>query len=262
MSPDDVADVILSYNDPNLIANVFRQMGWTPTLEIIETLKVVRQDMNPGAKLRAIKYLRELLREAAEAAGLIANVSQSRPLPGGGHTTFSAKRIVSAMNPGKQIESTQIEEPKDGEKREEKPNRNSTGEESRDPSAGEIDNRRIAEGGSGCEEINSDGKYKSPGGEGIPTEHVPNGHPTSPPEAGVGQPGSSEPAHRGVAPGQAEESDTNDAFPPSGETEIPEQLREGETGNPCVQTRKPDCDRTLFPGISGSSSGAKQDSSG
>ena len=119
MSPDEITDVVLSFNDPALIANVFRHMGWSPSLEITETIKLAKQDNDLGVKLRAIKHLRELLRESAEAAGLIANVSQTKPLPGGGNQTFQAKRIIAAMNPTKQIESNQIGEDKNV-KREEK----------------------------------------------------------------------------------------------------------------------------------------------
>lgn len=199
MSPDEITDVILSFNDPSLIANVFRHLGWSPSLELTETVKLAKQDNNLNVKLRAIKHLRELMKEAAESSGLIANVSQTRPLPGGGSTTFHAKRIVEAMNPTKKIESTQIGESENVEKRKEEPNRTGDRQESRDSSAGGNDN---------------------PLGGGTNSE-------------GDGGLGDSQSENDGTPPAEAD----------------------GETDTPCIKTRKPDCDQSLFPGISEFSAG-------
>ncbi len=92
-SPDDILAAIQSFNDPGIITNIFRELGWSYSLEIRETLIMAKQNANLSIKFKAIKHLRELLREAAEASGYTANVSQTFPNAQGGQTTFQAKRI-------------------------------------------------------------------------------------------------------------------------------------------------------------------------
>lgn len=109
-TPDDVLAAIQSFNDPSIIVNIFQEMGWNYSLEIKETLAMVKQNANLSIKFKALKHLRELLREAAETAGYTANISSTIPNAQGGQTTFSAKRIAGILNPVKQIESTVIKE--------------------------------------------------------------------------------------------------------------------------------------------------------
>ena len=104
-SPDDVLAAIQSFNDPNIILNIFKECGWTYSFEIKQTIELAKQKANVSIQFKAIKHLRELLREAAETAGYTANVSQTMPNAQGGHTTFHAKRIAKMLNPTKQIKS-------------------------------------------------------------------------------------------------------------------------------------------------------------
>lgn len=106
--PDDVLAAIQSFNDPTIITNMFTTLGWSYSMEIRETLMMAKQNANLSIKFKAIKHLRELLREAAEAAGYVANVSSTVPNPQGGSTTFSAKRISGILNPVKKITSTEL----------------------------------------------------------------------------------------------------------------------------------------------------------
>jgi len=128
-SPDDILAAIQSFNDPGIITNIFRELGWSYSLEIKETLIMAKQNANLSIKFKAIKHLRELLREAAETSGYTANVSQTFPNAQGGQTTFQAKRISNILNPTKQIEST-IKEPKDDKIEETQSNRGSDRSES------------------------------------------------------------------------------------------------------------------------------------
>jgi|GEM_PF-4468348 len=132
-SPDDVLAAIQSFNDPTIITNIFRELGWSYSLEIRETLIMAKQNANLSIKFKAIKHLRELLREAAETSGYVANVSQTYPNAQGGHTTFQAKRLANMLNPTKQIEAT-IKESKNDRKEESptEPNRECDRQESRD----------------------------------------------------------------------------------------------------------------------------------
>jgi hypothetical protein len=106
---DKITSTILEFNDANIVADIFQQLGWSLSQEIIETLSVVRQDVNLGAKMTAIKHLRKLLEESAEQAGLIAKVSKTVPSDDGSSITFSAKRIAAVLSRPKPVKSTTIE---------------------------------------------------------------------------------------------------------------------------------------------------------
>ena len=208
-SPEDVLAAIQSFNDPSIITNMFRELGWNYSLEIRETLALAKQNSNLSIKFKALKHLRELLREAAETSGYTARVSQTISDAHGGTTTFSAKRIAKVLNPMKQIESTEIKESQNDKKETRtEPNRGSdrgqsqskkreterpTGECSSDPSS--------------TEPIRDTGRAFPVGNAGSGGTEPPDGGETS--RAGIG---------------------------------------EGNT-NPCIKTRPPTCSRDLFPGI-------------
>jgi len=110
INTDDVVNIVLSYNDPLLLTNVFTQLGWTITQEIIETHFIAKQTKNLAAKLAAIKYLHKLLQDAAESAGMLGSVSRTVSGLDGSQTTFHAKRVALALNPErKKITSIQKE---------------------------------------------------------------------------------------------------------------------------------------------------------
>lgn len=82
--PDEILAAITSFNDVSIITNIFRELDWTYSLEIRETLALARQNANLSIKFKALKHLRELLKEAAEASGYVARVSQTFPNAQGG----------------------------------------------------------------------------------------------------------------------------------------------------------------------------------
>ena len=109
-SVDEVTSIVLSYNDPQLISVVLDTIGWSCTTEIIETISIAKQNKNLAAKLAAIKYLRKLLQDAAESAGMLGSVSRTVSGTDGSQTTFHAKRVALALNPErKKITSIQKE---------------------------------------------------------------------------------------------------------------------------------------------------------
>ena len=109
-SVDEVTSIVLSYNDPQLISVVLDTIGWSCTTEIIETISIAKQNKNLAAKLAAIKYLRKLLQDAAESAGMLGSVSRTVSGMDGSQTTFHAKRVALALNPErKKITSIQKE---------------------------------------------------------------------------------------------------------------------------------------------------------
>ncbi len=69
---------------------------------------MAQQNSNLSIKFKALRHLRELLKEAAEMSGLTANVSQTIPGPNGSHTTFQAKQLAMTLNPTKQNKSKEI----------------------------------------------------------------------------------------------------------------------------------------------------------
>lgn len=100
----------LAFNDPNIISQIMKQLGWSCSDEIYETLSVVRQNTNLGAKIAALRHLRKLLHDAAESSRVVTKVSKTIPAEDGSQVTFSAKRIAEVLKPLKQIESKIIEE--------------------------------------------------------------------------------------------------------------------------------------------------------
>ena len=110
-TPEDVMGAILSFSDPNILAHILKQVGWTFSDEIKETVEMAKQCENLSVKLSAVKHLRELLKEAAETSGMVANVSRTIPGKDGEITVIHAKQMASALAPAsKQIESKVIEE--------------------------------------------------------------------------------------------------------------------------------------------------------
>ena len=233
-SPEEILATIQSFNDPAIITNIFRELGWNYSLEIRETLMMVKQNANLSIKFKALKHLRELLREAAEASGYIANVSKTIPNAQGGQTTFSAKRIAGILNPVKKIESTEIKEPKnDKQEIQTESNRGSDRGSSQDneghsKDSGQPRNQEVSTGNpdgvSG--EINTlqqfpveSGRTKSGrDGESDSVKPVDGGETTGP-----------------VPRGAEKSSLCNGTI---------------TKDDPCISTRPPTCDQDLFPGIS------------
>ncbi len=222
---DEITTAILSFNDPAIVVNLFKQLGWSYSLEIRETVAVAKQNANLSIKFKAIKHLRELLREAAEASGYMANVSQTVPNQMGGQTTFHAKRIAGMLNPVKKIESTEIKESQDEQEEEPKSNREcNRPENENDKSCPENSGLRIIQEPCGGTDTR----------EAFPVEDVgaeQTGTPRPVDSAGLG---SSEPADGG---------------------EISGQRTDRTNPNPCIKTRPPTCNRDLFPGISSAGDG-------
>lgn len=220
INPDDVLTAITSFNDPSIITNIFKELNWTYSFEIREWLAMARQNANLAVKSKALIQLRKLLREAAEASGLVANVSQTFPNAQGGHTTFHAKRIANILNPPKQIEST-IKEPENGKTKETRtePNRGSDRGQS-ETQNGSGENTPDPGKGSGGDSILDTGRA-------FPLGDADFGG-TEPPDGGE----TSRPRRNQISTGtDGENSDS-------------------EESNPCIKTRPPICNRKLYPGIS------------
>ena len=278
-SSEEIATAILSFNDPAIITNLFKQLGWSYSLEIQETVTLAKQNANLSIKFKAIKHLRELLREAAETAGYIANVSSTSPNAHGGHTTFSAKRIAGILNPVKQIKSTEIEGTQNEQRKTNKPQTEHL--PIREKSDRGCDRRESQETRTSDHTKNVGGNksIKGAGGTSTDTREV---FPVE--DVGAEQRGTSEPADstglgspksrdRGtppeLRPGPGNDdclNKDNDGENSGGSTgsniitENPhidskytgknQQGNNNDVGNPCVKTRPPTCDRDLYPGIS------------
>ena len=224
-NPDDILKAITSFNDVSIITNIFKELGWSYSLEIQETLALAKQNANLSIKFKAVKYLRDLLREAAEASGYTANVSSTMPNAQGGTTTFHAKRIASALNPTKQIEST-IKEPKN-----DKQEIQTESDRGSDRGPGQSNKGHSEDSGqSGIQE-------SSTGNDTLQQFPVESGRTES---GRDGEPDDVKPINGGEAtgpvPGGAEKS----------------SLCNGTItkDDPCISTRPPTCDQDLFPGIS------------
>lgn len=235
-NPDDVLAAIQSFNDPSIITGIFAELGWSYSVEIRETLMMAKQNANLSIKFKAVKHLRELLREAAESAGYTANVSQTIHNADGGQTTFSAKRMTTMLNPIKQIESTIIKEPKNDQPQESKT------ESDRD-----------------CNRKESQGPEQRPERSGF-QEGIPGGTDTRsqfPPGESDGR---ANPGGDAIS-GGLESTDGGEAperqLDVGGDTSSTTDKTTGDSegNNPCIQTRPPTCNQDLYPGISTSAEG-------
>lgn len=226
-TPEEALSMILSFNDANLVSMLFEKRGWSLSEEIKETLSVARQNVNLGAKMTALKHLRTLVKEAAEASGYIAKVSTTIPSEDGSHTTFSANRIAAALNPKKpkKIESIQGDSnDKEERKPEQEPERNPVEPvESDGGRSASADRGRDSETGNGRSE---DGRS--------PETRTDSKYPDS-----FEFPSAEDTADRRPSEGQDR---ANISLLPEG----------GE--NPCIQHRPPTCERRLYPGVSGTGS--------
>jgi len=226
-NPDEVLAAIQSFNDPSIIINLFNQLGWRYSVEIKETVALAQQNANMSIKFKAIKYLRELLREAAETAGYTARVSQTIPDAQGGTTTFSAKRISGILNPVKKIESTEIKETQNDKK-----------EIRTEPDRGS--NRGQSQTQSENTSVDSDGTTSQGGtdtGRAFPIGDVESGG-TEPPDGGE----TSRQSGGGFSNGDDNSADSN--------RKKRKRINNKVSSNPCIKSRPPTCNRDLFPGIS------------
>lgn len=218
--PDEVLTAITSFNDPSIITNIFKELNWTYSFEIKEWLAMARQNANLAVKSKALIQLRKLLREAAEAAGYTAKVSQTIPNAQGGQTTFSAKRIAGILNPVKKIESTEVKElQNDKEEARTEPNRGGDrGEGERPKSPGEI-HEGISDGTDTFERF--------------------------PPERGGGRADSD----RDVGLGGTEPPDGGETSGRPG-VRLTGDNSDSKESNPCIEVRPPTGNKELYPGVS------------
>ena len=233
-NPDDVLAAITSFNDVSIITNIFKELGWSYSLEIRETIIMAKQNSNLSIKFKALKHLRELLREAAEASGYTANVSTTIPNAQGGQTTFSAKRISGILNPVKKIESTEIKEPENDKKEETRTQPNRGSDRGQNKAEGTRPENEISTRHSDIRPDSSkpirDTRRAFPAGD------VESGG-TEPPDGGETPrpvPGDRDPSQGG----NNDSVENSDSGIDSGNT------------SPCITTRPPTCDQDLFPGIS------------
>jgi hypothetical protein len=255
---EEIVQALMDFNDPGVIVTLFRQLGWSYTFEIQETIKCAKQNANLSIKLKAIKHLRELLKEAAETSGYIANVSSSKPNADGGHTTLHAKRVVGLLNPTKRIESTEVKESENDQKEQTESDRGSDRGPSQEKSG--TDTNSIFT----TDEYNAGSESRD--GE-IPNPKANSGSesPSSVESGGI------ESSGRGTLPecrnsggdrdGDANSetsSETNSRSVTETERDCPSKRNKiGESGDdssnsPCIKHRPPTCDHDLYPGISAS----------
>ena len=224
-NPDEVLAAIQSFSDPSIITNIFKELNWTYSIEIKETLALARQNANLSIKFKAIKHLRELLKEAAEASGYVARISQTVPNVQGGVTSFHARRIAGMLNPTKQIEST-IKETQNDETKETRTESNRGSDRRQDETEGK-DPSKYSDG--------SDSPSGTDTRRAFPL--------------GDADPGGTEPPDGGETSRQADSGDSNrgGSNDPAGNSDS--GIDSGD--NPCIKTRKPSAGSgDLFPGIS------------
>lgn len=245
VSIEEVQNAILSFNDANIVTNIFKQLGWSVNEELLETISIARQSINLASKLSAIKYLRKLLNEAAEASGMLAKVSRTVPGQDGGMTTFSATQMAQSLNPTKKVESTELNQEKQNDRQEQKPEPVEIGrgrprtESTRDPSAGIDTNELFAPGTQRL------GESGNAGGENGTTDKRSD-------KSSTGEHSRDETSE--CEGPDAEDGRNNSPSESANRRQGERKDRKSNTGfgirNPCVQHRPPNGSSKLFPGVS------------
>lgn len=264
LSPEDVATTLVSFNDPNLVLSLFRQLGWGLSFEIKETLSIAQQNINLGAKLSAIKHLRTLLREAAEAAGYYGKVTQTINGGDGTSKTFSAKQIANALKPA---ENVTITERKPNDRIEQK----SRTEESRKLEeftelSSDDKSSPIISGSNGPRPAEGAGNYfiESPADFNgtIHADSSDGRRDTTTSDGGTSERDSRNQTELGSGLGESGniKSDCgNKLAGTNSEDRDFGNMPEGRsTNHPCIQNREPSCDRNLFPGACGPDSATEE----
>jgi hypothetical protein len=230
-SIEEVLAAITSFNDANIVTSIFHQLGWDCSQEILETLSVARQHINLGAKMTAIKHLRKLLQESAEASGISAKVSKTIPGQDGEFTTFSARRMIQSLNPTKEVKSTIVnkEEKTDDRKKEEPKAIGGGSPETEDKRGSDEGNKESSIGHESRKEI--EGRSESSSYSGA--------------DAGRDTPTGDE---RGKSGGQIEDWESNGRTN-DGDTE--QQTSDDSSYKPCIKHRPPASGDNLFPGVCG-----------
>jgi hypothetical protein len=229
ISPEDATGLILSFGDVNLVSSLFERNGWTLSEEIRETLIIARQNQNLGAKLSALKYLRQLVKETMETSGMVAKVSRTI-VDGEGVTTFSAKRIATALNPTKKTESKEI------------PNV----EQEQHTETEEID-------AGGCSEQEAGGRLGGSAGT----------DPGRDSDAGAGRLSSTNEIGTETSAGYLSEvpecdSPRDEIQSQNNDDQLGIPPGDDDTDNPCIQHRPPTCNQQLYPGVAGSGPAERQ----
>lgn len=237
-NPEDALTMLMSFHDPNVMTSVMAQMGYTLTFEIEETVRMAQQNENLSIKMKALKHLRELLKEAAEMSGMVANVSHTVQGECGETTTFHAKKMAGILSSApKKVESKIIE-----------------GEENEQRKEIKTDDGRGPGKSSEPTSPKEDGQYSSGfPRRGDPTESLQAGRAedigcTSAESANELCP-SNEDAGRGI--------DTNDFFERANPDTNGDNSGDSDQGdNPCIDRKPPaGVDPELFRGVTGTSAG-------
>lgn len=88
---------LVQFTDASAFLESLEEFGWTGTTEVEEILLIARQNINLGAKLQAIKYLRELLYETMQASGLLVKATRTLRGADGDTLTLSADLVRSSL---------------------------------------------------------------------------------------------------------------------------------------------------------------------
>lgn len=92
---------LVQFTDAGTFLTTLDQCNWTGATEIEEILTIARQNINLGAKLSAIKYLREILKDTMESSGLLVRATKTMHNPNGDTLSFTADLVTAALPPAR-----------------------------------------------------------------------------------------------------------------------------------------------------------------
>ena len=97
LTPDQLQRLI-GFSDPISLLEQLETCDWNNKEEIQQLVELARQEDNLNVKLRAIKYLRELLYQALEGLGLRVHAKRTLAGTDGSTISLSADLIAKALS--------------------------------------------------------------------------------------------------------------------------------------------------------------------
>ena len=88
---------LTSFVNPIPLLENLEKEGYTPSFAITEVVKLAKQDENLTIKLKAIRFLHQLVTEALQAAGLLVHAARTVKTEGGDTLTLSAELVAASL---------------------------------------------------------------------------------------------------------------------------------------------------------------------
>lgn len=95
---------LAQFTDISQVLDILKTKKWTGENELEELVAVANQNENLGAKVSAIKYLRQLVYDALRASGMMVTATRKMQAEDGSTITFTTDLIAAALQKKERLE--------------------------------------------------------------------------------------------------------------------------------------------------------------